>query len=249
MPEVLRLTVLTVAGFLAGAVNGVAGGGSLISFPALLALGYPPLTANVTSALSTLPGYAGGLAGYRDELAEVRGRVPRLAAVSVGGAACGSVILLVAPAERFTSVVPYLVLVSVAALAAQGLVARRLASARAAGGGVGLLAAQFVVSMYGGYFAAGLGVMMLAVLGAFLAEDLHRLNALKGALSLVVGGVSALCFAAFGPVQWLPVAVMSLAGLAGGRGGVLLARRVPPGVLRRLVVGVGLVLSAVLFLR
>ncbi|MEU8109875.1 sulfite exporter TauE/SafE family protein [Nonomuraea muscovyensis] len=249
MPELLHLAVLAGAGFLAGAVNGVAGGGSLISFPALLALGYPPLTANVTSALSTLPGYAGGLAGYRAELAQVRGRVPRLAAASVGGAACGSAVLLIAPAEHFASVVPFLVLVSVVALAAQGMVARRLARARAAGGGFGLLAAQFAVSVYGGYFAAGLGVMMLAVLGAFLAEDLHRLNALKGALSLVVGSVSALCFAAFGPVQWLPVAVMSLAGLAGGRGGVVLARRVSPGALRRLIIVVGLILSVALFLR
>jgi uncharacterized membrane protein YfcA len=249
VPEPLHLTVLTVAGFLAGAVNGVAGGGSLISFPALLALGYPPLTANVTSALSTLPGYAGGLAGYRDELSQIRGRISRLAVVSVAGAACGSLILLTAPAGHFEAVVPFLVLVSVLALAAQSAVARRLTQARAAGGGVGLLAAQFVVSMYGGYFAAGLGVMMLAVLGAFLNEDLHRLNALKGALSLVVGSVATLCFTAFGPVQWLPAAVMSLAGLAGGRSGVMLARRVSPDNLRRIVVGIGLVLSVALFLR
>ncbi|WP_433214986.1 sulfite exporter TauE/SafE family protein [Microtetraspora malaysiensis] len=249
MPDPLHLTVLVVAGFLAGAVNGVAGGGSLISFPALLALGYPPVTANVTSALATLPGYVGGLVGYRDELAAVRGRVLRLAAVTVAGAACGSATLLAAPAERFTSVVPVLVLASVVALAMQGVVARRLARARAAGGGLGLLVAQFVVSMYGGYFAAGLGVMMLAILGAFVAEDLHRLNALKGALSLVVGSVSALCFSVFGPVQWMPAAIMSVAGLAGGRSGVILARRLPAHRLRRFIVGFGLVLSAVLFLR
>ncbi|GAA5065730.1 hypothetical protein HNP84_001279 [Thermocatellispora tengchongensis] len=249
MLDPVHLTVLAVAGFLAGAVNGVAGGGSLISFPALLAVGYPPVTANVTSALTTLPGYVGGLAGYRDEWPAIRSRALGLAGVSVAGAACGSALLLGAPPEHFTSAVPVLVLASALALALQNVVARRLVRARAAGGGPGLLIAQFVVSVYGGYFAAGLGVMMLAILGAFMTEDLHRLNALKGALSLVVGSVSALCFAVFGPVQWLPVAVMSLAGLFGGRGGVALARRVSPHVLRRLVVGVGLVLSTVLFLR
>ncbi|RBQ21497.1 sulfite exporter TauE/SafE family protein [Spongiactinospora rosea] len=249
MLEPLQITLLAVAGFLAGAVNGVAGGGSLISFPALLAMGYSPVAANVTSALTTLPGYLGGLAGYRDELPAIGGRVLRLTAVTVAGAACGSAILLVAPQEQFTSVVPVLVLASVAALALQGVVARRLAKARAADGGRGLLAAQFVVSVYGGYFAAGLGVMMLAVLGAFVAENLHRLNALKGALSLIVGSVSALAFTVFGPVQWLPVAVMSVAGLAGGRGGVVLARRVSPEILRWLVVSAGLVLSVALFLR
>ncbi|MFF5213239.1 sulfite exporter TauE/SafE family protein [Streptosporangium sp. NPDC000396] len=249
MLDHLQLIVLAVAGFLAGAVNGVAGGGSLISFPALLAMGYSPVTANVTSALTTLPGYAGGLVGYRDELATVGPRVRQLAAVSAAGAACGSVVLLTAPAERFASVVPVLVLASVVALAMQGVVARRLDQARAAGGGRGLLVAQFVVSMYGGYFAAGLGVMMLAILGAFMAEDLHRLNALKSALSLIVGSASALFFTMFGPVEWLPVAVMSLAGLAGGRSGVVLARRVPAQYLRWLVVGFGLVLSIVLFVR
>lgn len=249
MLEPLQVAVLVVAGFLAGAVNGVAGGGSLISFPALLAMGYPPVTANVTSALATLPGYVGGLVGYRDELATVGPRVRQLAAVSIVGAACGSVVLLSAPAEQFTSVVPVLVLVSVIALAMQGVMARRLDQARAAGGGLGLLVAQFVVSMYGGYFAAGLGVMMLAILGAFMAEDLHRLNALKSALSLIVGVISALCFTTFGPVEWIPVAIMSLAGLAGGRSGVVLARRMPAQYLRWLVVGFGLVLSIALFVR
>lgn len=249
MLDIAQVTVLAAAGFLAGAVNGVAGGGSLISFPALMAMGYSPVAANVTSALAALPGYLGGLAGYRDELPAVAPRARRLVPVSVAGAACGSVLLLAAPAERFTAVVPFLVLASVLALAMQGMVARRLSGTRAATGGLGLLAGQFVVSLYGGYFAAGLGVMMLAVLGTFLSEDLHRLNALKSALSLVVGLVSALCFTAFGPVEWIPVAVMSLTGLAGGRSGVVLARRVPPHYLRRLIVGFGLVLSIALFMR
>ncbi|MGN9847275.1 sulfite exporter TauE/SafE family protein [Nonomuraea sp. H19] len=249
MLDTVEVTVLATAGFLAGAVNGVAGGGSLISFPALLAMGYSPVAANVTSALAALPGYLGGLAGYRDELAVVGPKAHRLAPVSVAGAACGSVILLSAPAEQFASVVPFLVLASVIALATQGTMARRLDQSNTTAGGRGLLAGQFVVSLYGGYFAAGLGVMMLAVLGTFLSEDLHRLNALKSALSLVVGLVSALCFTAFGPVEWVPVAVMSLAGLAGGRSGVVLARRVPSHHLRRFIVGFGLVLSIALFLR
>lgn len=249
MLEPLRLTILAAAGFLAGAVNGVAGGGSLISFPALLALGYPPVAANVTSSLAALPGYVGGLLGYRDELPAVGSRVRQLTLVSVAGAACGSVVLLISPAEQFRSVVPVLVLVSVFALALQGVLARRLDQAKAGGAGRGLLIGQFAVSMYGGYFAAGLGVMMLAVLGTFVAGDLHRLNALKGALSLLVGVVSAVCFTMFGPVEWGPVAVMSLAGLAGGRSGVVLARRVPPRYLRWLIVGFGLVLSIALFVR
>ncbi|TDE43713.1 sulfite exporter TauE/SafE family protein [Nonomuraea mesophila] len=249
MLDPLQLLVLAGAGFLAGAVNGVAGGGSLISFPALMAMGYSPIAANVTSALATLPGYVGGLVGYRDELPAVRPQVPRLSVVSACGAACGSAILLAAPPEQFESIVPFLVLVSVVALALQESLARRVGGDRAAGGGHALLAGQFVVAMYGGYFAAGLGVMMLAVLGTFLADDLHRLNALKSALSLVVGLISALCFSVFGPVEWIPVAVMSLTGLAGGRSGVVLARRVPPHVLRWLIVGFGLILSGALFVR
>lgn len=253
MPDLgpLSIGLLAVGALAAGAVNAVAGGGSLISFPALLAVGYPALTANITNTVALSPGYLGGTIGYRRELGGQRTRAIVLSATSVAGALAGSALLLVSSPELFERIVPYLILLACALLAAQEplgrLVERRVGPVEdAAGRGrwVPLLAIQFVAAIYGAYFGAGLGIMLLALLGIFIADTLQRLNALKGVLSLVINVVGAVYFAVFAEVVWVAVAIMAAASLVGGRAGVALARRLDDRALRWLVVvfGVGVAL-------
>jgi hypothetical protein len=244
--------VLAGAAFVAGAVNAIAGGGSLISFPALLWAGYPPVVANVTNAVALLPGYAGGTFGYRAELAGQGSRALRLVAISVAGAVLGSFLLLAGPASLFSRLVPWLILFSCALLAAQPSIARRLRG-RPGGeagreGSPALLGAQLVGAAYGAYFGAGLGVVMLALLGIFVVESLQRLNALKGLLSLVINLAATACFVLAARVAWGPVLVMAVASLAGGRAGVTLARRLDDRVLRVLVIAFGVAVAVRLLL-
>ncbi|SCL25584.1 sulfite exporter TauE/SafE family protein [Micromonospora inyonensis] len=224
---------LAAGGLLAGAVNAVAGGGSMISFPALLAMGVAPVTANVTSAVAAVPGYLGGSIGYAAELTGQGRRIVRLGLVSVVGAAGGALTLLVVSADVFRAVVPGLVLASAVMLAVQPRVLSWVA--RRGGGGShrpALLSSQLAVAFYGGFFAAGLGIVMLATLGMFLNDSTQRLNALKGVLSLVVGSVSAIAFVSLTSVAWGPAVLLAATGLVGGRLGVLAARRIPPAALR-----------------
>lgn len=242
------VALLVAGAALAGAVNAVAGGGSLISFPTLLAVGYPALTANITNTVALSPGYVGGTIGYRHELAGQRGRVTALSATSIVGALTGSFLLLVSSPELFERIVPWLILLACALLAVQdrlGRFVRNRAGAVERDAGwthwAPLLVIQFVAAIYGAYFGAGLGIMMLAILGIFLSDTLQRLNALKGVMSLVINVVGAVYFALFADVVWFAVAVMAVASLLGGRIGVGMARRLDDRALRWLVVvfGVG----------
>ncbi len=242
------LALLAGGALLAGAVNAVAGGGSLISFPALLAVGYPALTANITNTVALTPGYLGGTIGYRLELQGQRRRTIVLSVISVAGALAGSALLLVSSPELFERIVPYLILLACALLAVQewlaGMVQRRVGRVEHDAGWTRwapLLAMQFLAAVYGAYFGAGLGIMVLAILGIFIADTLQRLNALKGVTSLVINVVGAVYFALFAEVVWIAVAVMAVASLAGGRVGVTMARRLDDRALRWLVVlfGVG----------
>ncbi len=244
------VALLAVGALLAGAVNAVAGGGSLISFPALLAVGYPALTANITNTVALSPGYLGGTIGYRRELEGQRRRTVVLSAFSVAGALAGSFLLLVGSPELFERIVPYLILLACGLLAVQdhlaGIVRRRVGLIEHGAGWTRwapLLALQFVAAVYGAYFGAGLGIMVLALLGIFLADTLQRLNALKGVLSLVINVVGAVYFALFAEVVWLAVAIMATASLAGGRIGVAMARRLDDRALRWLVVLFGVVVA------
>jgi uncharacterized membrane protein YfcA len=238
----LEGALLALAGLAAGIVNAVAGGGSLLSFPALLAAGYPAVDANVTNTVSLWPGYLSGGLAYRDDLRAQRDRVVALAVTGALGGAAGTVLLLVAPSEVFEAIVPYLVLVAVGLLAAQPRIAARVRrrrdrpAARPDHHGLPLHVSTFAAATYGGYFGGGLGVILLAVLGIFLPDDLARLNGLKNALSLVINTVALVGFALFGPVAWAAVAVVGPASLAGGAVGSRLARRLSATVLRRVVV-------------
>lgn len=239
-----QAALLAGAGFLAGAVNAVAGGGSLISFPALLGAGYGSVTANVTNAVAVLPGYLGGSLAYRRELAGQRRRVMELAATGAVGAVAGAVLLIESPASVFKAIVPFLILGSCALLAAQPAIARVVKPGKRHRRW--LHAGVFVASVYGGYFGAGLGILLLGVLGLTLADSLQRLNALKGLLSLVIGLAAVVYFALFGPVAWGPAAVMAVASLLGGQAGVGVARRLKPGPLRALIVAFGVAVAIAL---
>jgi len=242
-----ELLLLGGAGLLAGAVNAVAGGGSLISFPALLAVGYPSVAANVTNSVALVPGYLGGSLAYREELRGQRRRALRLGAVSVAGGLLGAVLLDLSPPGVFEALVPFLILFSCALLLAQPAAKRALdRRERASSGTVGAHVGSFLAAIYGGYFGAGLGIMLLAVLGLFLEEDLQRQNALKGLLSLLIAGVAGVYFALFSPVAWAAAAVMAVTSLMGGQLGVRLARRLSPAALRGVVIVFGVTVALVL---
>jgi uncharacterized membrane protein YfcA len=245
--------LLAAAAFAAGAVNAVAGGGSLISFPALVAVGVPTLAANVTNQIAVLPGYLGGSVAYRDELRGQRRRVLAFAVTSGVGALIGALLLVISSKHLFAVLAPVLVLVAVALLAAKPALSRLVDRHAAEGArehpGAGLHVVNFLASVYGGYFGAGLGIMLLAVLAVGLEDTLHRLNALKGLLSLVVALVAAVFFALFGPVRWEAAAVMAVASFVGGHAGVGVARRIDEEALRIGVVVIGTGVAVWLFTR
>jgi uncharacterized membrane protein YfcA len=239
--------LLAAAGFGAGAVNAVGGGGSLITFPALLAAGYPAIAANVTNSVALLPGYLGGSLAYRRELAPQRERIRGLALTTVLGAGAGAALLLVSPAALFEAIVPWLILGACLLLALQPRAAAFAQRHRAAtGSGAALHAGLFVATAYGGYFGAGLGIVLLALLGALVPDELQRLNALKGVLSLLVAVVSAVGFALFGPIDPGAALVVGAACLLGGVAGVSVARRLPAAVLRGAVIAFGVAVALAL---
>jgi uncharacterized protein len=244
-----HVVLLVVAGGLAGAVNAAAGGGSLISFPALLVVGLPALSANVTNTVALCPGYLGGVSGFRADLAGQGPRMRELGGSAVLGAAVGVVVLEVSPAATFRAVVPFLLLLGCTLLAFQPQVARSVARRRGArpAGRVPLQLVVLAGGAYGAYFGAGLGVILLAVLGVLVTETLARLNALKAYLALVINVVAAGLFVVALPVWWPGVAIMAPSSLVGGRAGASIARRVRPTVLRATVVCVGVGVSVVLF--
>ncbi|MGY1730549.1 sulfite exporter TauE/SafE family protein [Geodermatophilus sp. SYSU D01045] len=234
----------------AGAVNSIAGGGSLILFPTLVGLGLGTVAANVTNSVAQWPGYLGGMAGFRREYAGQRGRLVRLGAVSALGGVAGSVLLLTTPSEAFDVVVPVLVLLASLLLAVQPLLTRRLRDRDdgAARDPWWLYLALFLATVYGGYFGGALGVILVGVLGTAL----HRLplaNALKSALSAVTATVTLVVFGVFGPVAWQVVAVAAPASLVGGFLGARVASRIPATPLRVLIVVFGVAVSVYLFTR
>jgi uncharacterized protein len=249
---VTSVPLLVGAGFLAGSVNAVAGGGSLISFPALIAAGYPALPANVTNTVAIWPGYVGSAVGYRADLDGQRPRLVALGLTASLGALCGAGVLLTTPESVFRAVVPWLLLLAAALLAVQPRVATRVQRLRGGAGehrSVLLHVSGFGAAVYGAYFGAGLGVIMLGVLGLFLPDRIHRLNALRSVLTLVVNTVALVVFALFGPVAWGAVAVMCPASLLGGWAGAGVARRLDAGVLRMVVVVIAVVVAVVLLVR
>jgi len=246
-----QVVLLAVAGFFAGALNAAAGGGSLISFPALILVGYPSLTANVTNNVAVAPGYLTGATGYRHELHGQRKRIVPLVIASFIGSLIGVGLILASSQRAFESFVPFLVLAACVLLAVQPAISRWLGerSGDRERPGVGALAGQTLAGVYGGYFSAALGVAVLALLGLFLDDTLQRLNALKALLQLVIGAVSALGFALLAPVAWTAVAIIAPASMVGGEVGARLAQRVSDRVLRVGIIAYGVAAAIWLFVR
>jgi uncharacterized membrane protein YfcA len=248
----LELLALAAAGFAAGAVNAVAGGGTLISFPALVAVGYPAKVANVTNTIAVWPGYVGGCVGYRHELSSQRRRAILLAVPSVLGALAGAALLLATSEDTFEAIAPVLILFSAALLAFQSPLSDFAARHRVGSRGgdhlpVALFGSLFVSGVYGAYFGAGLGIINFALLMILLPDDIQHSNALKTGLSLVVNGVAAVAFALFGPVEWGPGLLMGIAALFGGYAGVGIARALGPVWLRRAVIVFAVVFAIAMF--
>jgi hypothetical protein len=250
--DVVEVVLLVVAGLAAGAVNAIAGGGSLITFPTLIAIGLPPVAANVTNSIAVCPGYLSSVVGSRADLAGQGRWLRTIIPTCVVGAVIGCGLLLGTPARAFEVVVPFLVLAAAATLAFQrrlrDLVGhpRTVAPRRQA---ATVHAVVFVGAIYGGYFGAALGVMLVAALALVLDESLNRINALKNVLSATAGVVTVVVFAIFGPVHWGAALTLAPATVIGGYAGARLARRLPAPLLRALIVAFGTAIGLVLLWR
>lgn len=238
---------LAAAGLAGGIVNGVAGGGSLLTFPTLLALGYPPLTANMTSTVGIWPGYLGSVAGFRREITNQTATVQRLLKPAVTGAVVGAVLLLTTPARTFEYLAPWLVLLASMLFALQPLLVRSVSTQKNHKcEGCVLPAGVFLASVYGGYFGAGLGIILLAVLGLTMSDTLARSSGLRSVLSVLVNGMAAAIFVIHDAMAWSAVLVVASAALVGGWVGARIARRLPAAVLRMAVILVGVTTFALL---
>jgi uncharacterized membrane protein YfcA len=238
------------AAMLAGAVNSVAGGGTLISFPVMTALGMSPVAANVTNSVALCPGFIGGIAAQRTDLAGQRRLLTLLVPIAALGGVVGGALLLASGDRTFRAIVPFLILSASALLAVQDRV--RAWMNRRAGASVGASshAARAAVPIafaaaYGGYFGAGLGVILLAVLGLFIADSFTRLNALKQVLAFSANLAAAVYFAVSGKVVWHVALVMAIGALIGGAIGGRFASRVSPLALRRVVVTLGFIVGLI----
>ncbi|HYF89442.1 sulfite exporter TauE/SafE family protein [Azospirillum sp.] len=241
--------ILLAAAFLAGAMNAVAGGGSFLTLPALIYAGVPPVAANATGTVALLPGYASGVYGYRQDLTPVGNlSLPLLSVVSLVGGLAGAGLLLVTPDSVFRGIVPWLLLLATGLFAFGNLLAQRLRSLGLHGNGA-MLGTLFAVSVYGGYFNGGLGILLLAQLSLFGMTDLNAMNGLKNLFSAVLTAIAVVAYAAGGAVEWPKALLMTVAAVAGGYVGARVGRKIPKPVLRMGIIAVGLVMSAVFFLK
>ena len=225
----------------AGTINTVVGSGTLVTFPVLLAVGYSPVVANVSNTLGLVPGSISGAIGYRAELAGQRRRILVLGSASLLGGIAGAVLLLSLPSSAFEAIVPVLIALALVLVVLQPRLASALAARRPARphGGPPLWAGVFGTGVYGGYFGAAQGVILLAICGIALPEHLQRLNALKNVLAAIVNGVAAVVFVFFATVAWLPVVLLAVSSAAGGQLGARIGRSLSPDMLRGVIVVVG----------
>jgi uncharacterized protein len=247
---VLDMAAVLGAGLAAGTINTIVGSGSLITFPTLLGLGYAPVVANVSNTVGLFPGSLSGAVGYRRELAGQRSRALRLGLIAVLGGISGGILLLALPAEAFERIVPFLILAACLLMAVQPRLSAILAQRGHDGEAHGLLAsvAVYATAVYGGYFGAAQGVMLMAFLAIFLTDDLQRLNGLKNVLVMLVNGVAALLFLAIAPIAWEAAALIAVGAVGGGQLGAVIGRRFPPALLRFAIILVGTVVAVRLVL-
>ncbi|MFJ9788775.1 sulfite exporter TauE/SafE family protein [Streptomyces globosus] len=245
------------AGIGAGTINTIVGSGTLITFPVLLATGLPPVTANVSNTLGLVPGSLSGAFGYRRELRGQGARVLRLGAVSAVGGLAGAVLLLTLPSESFDTIVPVLIGLALVLVVLQPRLAAALRRRREAAGtegahpdgGPALAGGMLLASAYGGYFGAAQGVLYLGLMGLLLREDLQRTNAVKNVIAAIVNGIAAVLFLFVAEFDWTAVLLIAAGSTLGGQIGAKVGRRLPPTVLRGVIVAVGTVAIVQMLLR
>ena len=241
------MAAVLLAGVAAGTINTVVGSGTLITFPTLLAFGIPPVTANVSNTVGLVPGSLSGAIGYRRELAGQRGRLVRLGSASFLGGIAGAALLLILPAAAFDAIVPVLIALGCVLVVLQPRISAWVAArAEAQGrevhphGNAWVWTLVLLAGVYGGYFGAAQGVLLMAILGVGLQETMQRNNATKNVLAMLVNGVAALVFIAVADVDWTAAGLIAVGAVIGGQLGATVGRRLPPTVLRAVIVLVGL---------
>jgi len=250
-----ELAAIALAGAAAGFINAVAGSGTLVTFPTLLAFGVPPVTANVSNNIGLVPGALSGAIGWRHELGGQRSRAVRLATASLAGGILGAVLLLVLPPGAFRAVVPVLVGLGIVLVAVQPLVTRRVAASvdpdrdDPSRDARWLWPVVALTGVYGGYFGAAQGILLMAVLGVGTHTTLHRNNALKNVLAALVNGVAAVIFIAVAHVDWVIVALIAAGSVVGAQIGARAGRRMPAALMRAVIIVVGVTALAVFLLR
>ena len=245
MIDPIGALLIIVVGVVAGTVNTIVGAGSLLTFPTLLAVGLPPITANVSNTIGLVPGGISGTLGYRGELGGQRDRLVRLGIPALLGGTLGAAVLLVLPPAAFEVIVPFLLLFAAGLTAIQPWLTRRLESVRArpAHDNPLVALAVFLTGIYGGYFGAGQGVILMAFLLVLVHDDPQRLNGLKNGLIVMVNAIAAGIFILVAPVDWTAVAILAVGSIVGGQLGAGVGRRLSPKALRAAIVIVGTVVA------
>lgn len=250
----MSFLLVFIAAFLAGAINSVAGGGTLLTFPALIWAGLPSTIANATSTVAIWPGSLGGVWGYRHDLPGLPKSTYSLIIPGVLGGIAGAVLLVLTPTAVFDRLIPLLILFATVLFMLQEPVQRMIKTTGKAHAGskgwlIGALLFQFLVSVYGGYFGAGMGILMLAAFGIMGFTDIHQMNGLKNFLALCINGVAAVYFIWHGMVSWPYALVMALSAMAGAVWGAGMARRLGPKAVRKIVIGVGFTMAATMLFK
>jgi hypothetical protein len=251
---VLQGVILFASAFVAGMINSIAGGGTLLTFPTLIWLGLDAKEANATSTVALWPGLVGGLFGFRRELERSRPLLVRLGLTSLVGGAVGAALLIWTPSQTFARLVPFLIFFATLLFMAQEPITRRLrlettADERQRGWWTGAILFQFCAAVYGGYFGAGNGILMLSALGLLGISDIHRANGLKNFLALALNSVAVVAFAVSGLVHWRHACVMAAGAILGGYYGAAIARRLGRTFVRRAVIIIGLTIGCLMLWR
>jgi uncharacterized membrane protein YfcA len=237
--------VIFAAGIAAGTINTVVGSGTLITFPTLLGFGFPPVLANVSNNVGLVPGALSGIYGYRDELTGQRARVIRLGSASLLGGLVGAILLLVLPQSAFKAIVPALIALALVMVVGQPWLAKQVAARQNAPnrnilGGPILWILVLLTGIYGGYFGAAQGILLLGLLGITFDDNLQRINAVKNVLACVVNAVAAVIFIAVTHIDWTAAALIAAGSVIGGQIGARVGRRLSPWALRAVIVCVGI---------
>ena len=253
--DIVHVLVLMMAGCVAGLMNAIAGGGTLVTFPALISIGLPPIIANATSTVALLPATLGSTVGYRKRIQHISSWLKVFVPVSLVGGLIGGILLVQTPSRMFDAMVPFLILFATILFMAHSSFVRFLGTQsihhtqHSKKWLYGSMAFQFAVAVYGGYFGAGIGILMLASLGILGFEDVHEMNTLKVILGFLINVVAAVYFVFSGLVSWPDAFIMACGTIVGGYSGAHFAQRVPQHAVRTAITAIGLIISAVMFYR